>query len=191
VKAHSPGAARFPLNALIYGSMETLVSEDGKDFVQPRMDAKGNLYFIKRPYDDPRLRKRSPITVAKDVLLFPYRLGVAIVHFLNAFSMMFSKKPLITAGGPKREEDMRKMILWGQLVEANENAPAGEDHSWIPKSWQLMRRKPDGSDSVIASGVAAYDLSADGNPVWTNATTIRDGSGVIGKGALIESVVVF
>ena len=70
------------------------------DCLTPRFDAAGALYYIRRPYE---LKPRtSPTHVVKDIALAPFRLVRAFGHFLNAFSMFFSKKPLMTAGGPQK-----------------------------------------------------------------------------------------
>ena len=46
----------------------------------------------------------------------------AIMGFLNFFSMMFANKPLMTAGGPKREgPNPRHVMLWGKMIDAEKN----------------------------------------------------------------------
>jgi hypothetical protein len=121
----------------------------------------------------------SPLKVLADILLFPFRLALAILHFLNFFSIMFSRKPLITAGGPRKEgPDTRTMMLWGKVIDAeralrdSNKSGAGGGKSLVPKTWELVRRSPDGAEWVAARGVVSFDLCANGALVYT------DGSGV-------------
>src|SRR5581483_367799 len=97
--------------------MEIVLNDDDHDLLSPRMRADGSLYFIRRPYlaNGPGV---SPIKVLTDLVLAPFRLIRALAHFLNFFSLMFSQKPLMTAGGPPKEgPDERFMMLWGRLVD--------------------------------------------------------------------------
>jgi hypothetical protein len=175
----------------------TVLEEDEHDLLLPRMTSDGSLLFIRRPYD-PDGRNLSPWKVLLDVALFPYRLIVAIVAFLNWFSHVFARKPLITSGGPPREgPDARYLMLWGKMIDAEKAIRAGREgdgKSLVPATWQLIRRAPDGSEQSLARHVLSFDLAEDGSIIYSNGSTIyqigADGksSGAICTGKMIEHV---
>jgi hypothetical protein len=75
-------------------------------------------------------------------------------------------------------------VLWGKQEE-------GMD--LVPKSWQLCRRSSKGESKVLAAGVLAYDIGADGTIVYTNGSALfllhPDGRKVhVLNEALIEQV---
>jgi hypothetical protein len=179
------------------GKMEMVVEEDDTDALMPRQAKDGSLYFVRRPYQP--LGAAIPFwRYALDTALFPFRLLVAIAGFLNVFSMIFAKKPLMTAGGPEREgPDQRILMLYGQLIDARKQskASASRDGELVPATWVLVRKKPDGSESILAKNVVSYDLCADGGFVYTTGSNIyhvsADGNSTkVGKGQLIERVTV-
>jgi hypothetical protein len=174
-----------------------LLESDQHDYLSPRSGPDGSLYYVRRPYAPAGHIEISPLKVAKDILLFPFRLISAIVHFLDWFSMVFRRKPLITASGPRREgPDSRYMMLWGKMIDA-EKAMRGKGvengNSLVPSTWEMVRRDSGGAERVLARGVVALDLCADGI-IYTNGSEIRhqDFSGderTIAAGRLIERVV--
>jgi hypothetical protein len=160
------------------GEMKTLLEADDKDFLSPRVGADGSLYYITRPYQTLHAPV-SPLKVGKDIVLFPLRLVLAVVHFLDWFSMVFRRKPLLTAGGPPKEgPDARYMMLWGKLVDAEqlhrEHSARGDGRggALVPKTWTLQRRKSDGTDETLASHVVSFDLCPDGSVVYTNGAAV-------------------
>lgn len=175
----------------------TLIEEDEHDCLVPHLAADGNLYFIRRPYEGGQSHV-SPWKVALDVLLFPIRVIIAIVHFLNWFSQVFTRKPLMTAGGPDREgPDARFMMLWGKMIDAEKMMRKGKDgdaRSLVPDTWQLVRRQTsDGSEEVLASGALSFAVAPDKSVIYTNGSAVfrRDASGVSEKlctGKLIQHV---
>jgi hypothetical protein len=176
--------------------MDMLVEEDHFDALVPKMTADGSLYFIRRPYQS-HGQSVSPWKVLTDLLLFPFRLATAIAHFLNFFSILFSKKPLITAGGPPKEgPDERFLLLWGRVLDTQKQLLAnkpGDGGALVPSSWQLVRRAPSGSETVLAKNVLSYDLCADGSLVFTNGAKVfhlldNTPPVEIGQGKLIERV---
>lgn len=149
------------------GEMETLCESNEYDFLQPHMDAKGSLYYIRRPYlpDGPKPPWSKTL---KDVLLFPVRLVRAVIHFLDAFSRLFSQKPLMSAGGPKQEgTDANKLWIHGRLLEMKKSE-GSESHALAPNDWQLVRCSASGEVSVLARSVLAYDLAPDGTLATTD-----------------------
>jgi hypothetical protein len=179
------------------GKMETLIEEDASDALLPRMTAEGDLWFIRRPYETAAVQI-SPWKLALDMLLFPIRLAGAIVHFLDFFSLMFQRKPLISAGGPPREgADQRYMMLWGKLIDARkaQDSKKGDSQALVPASWQLIKRSPSGNEETIAKRVLAYDLCGDGSVVYTDGSTIyhravHGETNQVAQGKLIERVAV-
>jgi len=150
--------------------METLAEDEKLDFLAPKMSADGTLYYIRRPYNEHTRVK--PWRALKDTLLLPFRLLFAFLHFLNFFSMRYSCKKLSTpAGTPRRDLDLKQMMIWGNVIQAGQ---ASEDEAvdLVPSSWQLARRTPGGDEEVLANGVVAYDLASDGTMVYSNGNAI-------------------
>jgi len=179
------------------GKMETLIEEDASDVLLPKLTAGGDLWFIRRPYESAAVHI-SPWKLVLDMLLFPIRLAGAIVHFLDFFSLMFQRKPLISSGGPPREgPDQRYMMLWGKVIDAKkaQNAKKGDSQALVPATWQLIKRSPGGNEEVIARRVLAYDLCPDGGVIYTDGSTVyhrtvHGDTTQIGQGKLIERVAV-
>jgi hypothetical protein len=176
------------------GNLTTVHEEENNDLLLPRVSADGALYFVRRPY---RPHAVSLWRMVMDVLLFPYRVMRAMVHFLDFFSMMFSRKPLLTSGGPKTEgPDARSLMLWGRFIDAEKalrKAKQGDQGPLVPSDWQLVRRADNGEEQVLAKNVLAYDLCPDGSVVHTNGTAIfhRTSSGEsrqLCAGKMIERV---
>ena len=161
----------------------TTLMEDGRyDYLLPRRTADGALYFIRRPYT--AVRSTSPLALAGDILLFPFRLARAIYAFLNLFSVFFAGKPLTTAGGPQQKMDTRHMMLWGRLIDAEKAVRAskkGTPAALVPNTWELLRLQPDGSLQPLAKGVLSFDIAADGTVIYTNGSEVftlgPDGAG--------------
>ena len=176
------------------GELSTLAEHPKFDFLTPRLTADGTLFYIRRPYrTGPDLR---PLAVLKDVVLFPFRLVYAVFQFLQFFSMNYTGKKLTTAGGTKtREMDLKRMMIWGNMVTAAKETPTEEPADLVPKSWELIRRRPDGADEILARGVLAFDLAPDGSAFYTNGNAIfhrlPDGSvRPVVRESMIEQLVV-
>lgn len=156
------------------GRLTTLREDERQDFLLPRPLEDGSLCFIRRRYQ--AHVQPSGLRVLVDVLLIPFRLIWALFGFLNFFAVMFSGKPLLTSGGPKREgPNPRHLMLWGRLVDAEKaekRSGKGEATGLAPKDWELVRCAPDGSEAVLADGVVSYDLCSDGSLVFTNGSDV-------------------
>jgi hypothetical protein len=181
------------------GKVTTVVETDEDDYLLPRQSG-DTLYYIRRPYQPGGNLPVSPWKVAGDVLLFPFRLARAVVHFLNFMSMMFSRKPLMTAGGPPKEgPDQRYVMLWGKMIDAEKLLKKkGGDGSGalVPKDWRLVRRGASGSEEVLATRVVAYDVAPDGTLVYTDGSRVftRDPGAAdwreLLRGRLVERVAI-
>jgi hypothetical protein len=152
----------------------TSVLEDSQtDYMQPKVDMKGNLYFIRRPYEAPRYNTPNAVL---DVLLFPFRLLRAIFHYLNFFSLMYSKKPLTSASGPKVEADLKDILVKGKRIDA-ERAMSKETRvngipSLVPRSWELVQRTEQGENTILATNVASFDIASDDTILYSNGYAV-------------------
>jgi len=150
--------------------METLIEDPQADFLSPQISADGVLHYIRRPHNEHARVK--PLRALKDTLLLPFRVLYAMFQFLNFFSMRYTGKKLNTpAGTPRRELDLKQMMIWGNLVQSQK---AGEDEAMdlVPSSWQLARKTGAGPEEILARGVLAYDLAHDGSIVYSNGSAI-------------------
>lgn len=164
---------------LVAGKLTVLIEQAGFDCLAPRALPEGGLLYIRRPYQ--LHQATSPLRLAGDVLLFPFRLARAVVHFLDAFSRLFSKKPLITAGGPQQTgPDLRMIQLHGRWVQVQRDMARGtalSDKPLVPSDWVLIRRELDGRETTLAKHVVAYDVAADGRVLYSNGSGVFSLSG--------------
>ena len=151
------------------GTLTTVLEDPRQDFLQPRVGPDGSLYFIRRPYEAPRYGVGSAIA---DTLLFPFRLLRAIFHYLNFFSLMYTRKPLTTASGPAMQADLKNILVKGKRLDAEaalrSHARLNGVPSLVPSSWQLIRRSPEGREHVLAKNVASFDFAWDGTILFSN-----------------------
>jgi hypothetical protein len=151
------------------GSLTTILEDPRLDFLQPRVGANGFLYFIHRPYEVPHYGTENALI---DTLLFPFRVVRALFHYLNFFSLMYSRKPLITASGPAVQADLKQILIQGKRLDAEAALRSGVRlngvPSLVPASWQLVCRSPQGQEYVLASHVASFDLASDGTVLFSN-----------------------
>jgi hypothetical protein len=180
-RGHISGQGPYAISRLdIDHVKQTTVLEDPQfDFLVPRIrieDGKEILYFIRRPYKPDGHSAYTPLKLLTDILLFPLRLIRAIFGFLNFFSIMFSQKPLTTAGGPKPEQmDTRHLLLHGKWIDAEKALKAankGQPAALVPASWELFRMTPDGQLHSLATAVLSFDLAPDGTIIYTNGAEV-------------------
>jgi len=150
-----------------------ILENDKYDYLQPKTDAADNIYFIKRPYEYKRGNEGSLGKMLFDFVMFPFRIISSILFFLNDFSLFFSKKPIISAGGPKTEEqDQRFHLIRGRMIDVKKlsgKKSFNEDTAaLVPKNWQLIRQTPAGEETVIANSAVSYDICDDGTIIYTN-----------------------
>lgn len=171
VIAHGP--ASIHMLDLDNNQVVTVREDSGFDFLQPRVDQGGDLYFIKRPYEVHNYNGRS---LFMDTLLFPFRLLRALFHYLNFFSLMYSQKPLTSASGPKVNADLKNLLVKGKRINA-EKALAKENRvsgipSLVPRSWQLVKRNKNGRETILATNVAAFDISSRNEILYSNGYAV-------------------
>ena len=175
----------------------TPVLEDPRyDFLSPRVAADGALFFIRRPYEPPQYNAGN---VVLDTIFFPFRLLRAVFHYLNFFSLMYSRKPLTGANGTPMQADMKDIMLQGKRIDAERalrrEASIGGIPSLVPSSWQLVRRTRGGSEAVVASNVSSFDITPNGTVVYTNgrgmfALDAQGRSSLVSQGDLVGAVLV-
>lgn len=190
------GPASIQMLDLKQSELTTVRGADNFDFLQPKVTPSGDLCFIRRPYEPPRYGTGS---LLMDFLLFPFRLLRAVFHYLNFFSLMYTRKPLTSASGPEVQADLKEMLVKGKRIDA-ENSLRKESRvngvqSLVPKSWQLVRRNRTGEEQVLATNVASYDITADGRIVFTNGYGVfmldaSNDAQVVFRGKLIAEVAV-
>ena len=182
------------------GRMDELFAEEENDLIKPKNDSEGNYYFIRQPYRAPKPQKEP---IWKSVLLFPVRLIKAIVGFLNAFSVLFGGEPLRKnqqRGDTKtKNKSPRELYFEGRLLEAEknekENAESGDKNpSILPRSRVLVKKAPDGSETIIKKGVLDYTFSDEGI-VYSNGKEIiligNDGEEkVIAKASFADNLII-
>ena len=155
------------------GTIETVLESPAHDFMHPRVSDQGILHYIRRPYELPTY---SSSNVLLDTLLFPFRLLRAVFHYLNFFSLMYSRKPLTGAAGPKVQADIKDVILKGRRIDAEQalrrESAINGIASLVPRSWELVSRNRQGQETVLATNVASYDLLADGNIIYSNGRAV-------------------
>lgn len=188
------GPTSLQLLDLESSEIESVLEDPKYDFLQPRVCSTGHLYYLRRPHEAPRYGSKNTLV---DIVMFPFRLLRAIFHYLNFFSMMYTRKPLTGAGGPDMQIDTKELMLKGMRINA-ERALKRERRvngvpSLVPSSWQLVRRTKNGQETVLARHVAAFSINAGDNIVYTNGWGIfqltPNGSATIAQDRVVEEVV--
>lgn len=157
--------------------IEDVLESDKSDFLRPRDDENGNLYYIKRPYGT----KSSNTDILIDILMFPIRIIKGIGGFLNAFTTLFGGESLRTNSANRAEKAKQKsekeLFIDGNKINAEkaikENAQRGEKYPGIiPHSWELIKKTPDGTETVIYRGVLDYALCKDSSVIVSNGRAL-------------------
>jgi len=155
------------------GDLEEVASESGRDLLQPRKTEDGTLYYIRKPYES-GVPQASLLGSLRDTALFPFRIARAVFQYFNLFSMMYTGKPLVTSkGAVQRRMDPRQLFIHGNLAQAH-MAQTAEDEAqaMVPSSWELIRRTPNGTTTVLARNVLAFDLASDGSALYSDGVAI-------------------
>ncbi len=142
----------------------TEITEDSRyNYVKPYSAADGSVYYIRRPYAAATSAKRGNCLL--DILLLPIRLLKALFGFLNIFSMKYSGSTLRSGGSAAKKKSEADLYIEGNLINAAESLRqnGGEDYPGIiPRSWELVRRTPDGREAVVRRGVLSYCPDGEG-----------------------------
>lgn len=156
--------------------IETILESEYYDFIFPKINKNNELYFIKRPYELPEhLKDSSILDYIFDIILFPFRLLRAIFYFLNKMSLIFSNKPLTTAGKKVEvDNNFNHMLLRGKFIDLDKlqkENKGSKFFSLVPSSWELVKKSGE-KYSIIAKNVVSYDISNDEEIIYTNGSTI-------------------
>lgn len=160
---YSPAAvARYDVQS---GRMENVAEHEKYDYLVPREDKDGCLWYIRQPYHS---QEEGNGNILLDTLLFPVRIVKAIGGFLNVFSMRYGGESLRSGGNARsRQKSERDLFFEGNLLHAEknlkENQKSGEEYPGVfPRSRVLIRRSPAGEETVMARGVLDYCLCEEG-----------------------------
>jgi hypothetical protein len=157
------------------GEITTLLTEDKYDFLSPKDDEQGNIYCIRRPYRAPGYT--SPIKMLWYVVTFPVRLIIAILRFLDAFTKLFSREPMRTAGPsvqlPVKNKYVRVLGQTIDMAKVRRNARFSNEPSLVPKSWELIKLDKQGKISVISKRVSSFDIDDNNQVHITNGFRVK------------------
>ena len=188
------GPASIQLLNTEKGEVTPVLENDRFDYVDPKVSKQGDLYFIRRPYERPQYKTSNFVV---DTLMFPFRLLRAVFHYLNFFSLMYSREPLTSASSPYVEADMKEIMLKGKRINAEEALKKGHNiqgvPSLVPKSWELVRRNNNGNETVLAQSVLSYAINDDDQVIYSNGSGAfllqNDASNLLFKDALVTEVI--
>lgn len=160
-------------------TMSEIIADDAYDFLHPHEDKQGNLYYIKQPYGGEK--PKSGITF-KDVVMFPYRLIKGLFGFLNFFATVFGGESLKgndnSFDNTKTKNRSKKdIIIEGNIINAEKmnkiNSESDDNNSGImPLSRALIMRSPDGSEEIVKKGVLDFNLTENGEIIFSNGRHI-------------------
>ena len=150
-----------------------LVGSESVSCSSPRITADRTLYYLRRPVVKPRVHLGHLLL---SVLLFPFRLILAVFQWFNFFSLRYTGKPLVSSGNARsKQADIKRAAILGNLASAAADARDDEDEvdSPTPNDWQLVARSRSGEEHVVARGVACFDVYPDGSIVWSDGRTLH------------------
>ncbi len=177
------------------GEVHEVLGDDRTDYLLPRDDAQGNVYCIRRPWKSRTSGGFREALVG--ALLFPFRFLMAVVGFLNAFTMLFNRdmKP---AGGPNLPPaNQDKFVrVFGQTISMarlSRSADSRGETALVPGNYELIRVSAQGDLEVLARNVSWFDVQPDGAVEYTNGFRVRriapgGDAEVVFKHPLIESL---
>ncbi len=168
--------APFAIEKLDFAQQDvlTLAADPKSDLLSPRIGADGWLYYIRRPY---RSFGRSFHLgqFLKDLVLIPFRLVYAIFQWCSFFTQIHTGKPLMASSTGQKVQP-RVLKAWGDWITPelirDRDLREADAPSLVPRSWQLVRQPVQGEPELLAEGVLAYDVAADGTVIYTNGSAI-------------------
>lgn len=157
------------------GSLYEMYADERYDYIKPFSASDGSLYYIRRPYSKGR-SERAPLGCLLDAVMLPVRLVQALFGFLNVFSAKYSGKTLSRSDTKRKAE--KDLIIEGNLINAERELKANEregdkNPGIIPRSWELRKLSPDGTDLLVKAGVLAYRINEkSGDILVSNGSSI-------------------
>ncbi len=163
-RAHDFGPSTIQELNLDSGTMACLAEDPECDFLSPQKTADGTLYYIRRPH--PKEEGVRPAHALMDTVLMPFRVVSGIVQFITFLAIRPTARP----------------------QEKSKPVPSRA----VPAAWELVRQPAAGEPEVLARGVRAFDLTAEGSVIYTDGNAVRrltnDGSEQILLGSWIEQI---
>jgi hypothetical protein len=173
------------------GEIRTLLGDRQHDYLSPQVGLDGKLYCIRRPYKGNGLLGLQ--SLASGWLRAPARLFGAISSWL---SMGAPGKPQPPINDPDLvSPDPGKGLIAGNLIDVRQlrkdAALRGEiDTDIVPRTWLLVETSvinPSAAEAkVLAKGVIAFDITADGVVYFSNGSAIFKLPPGGGKPELVE-----
>ena len=71
-------------------NLTTVLEHGDYDFLAPREDRSGNLWYIRRPYE--RTASEVAFDAGKSALVFPWRVAKGVFGYLDLFSKIYAKR---------------------------------------------------------------------------------------------------
>ncbi|MCL2566312.1 MAG: hypothetical protein FWE24_11005 [Defluviitaleaceae bacterium] len=163
------------------GDFEEILTGDKYDYSSPFEDKNGYLYYIRRPYKQSRDKMSF-----KDFVLAPFRILRAFGAMLDLFTRRYTGESLKTSGANPAKLDTKspqQIFIDGNLYEADkilkENAAAGDKNpGYAPRSWELVKRTPEGEEQVVQKSVMSY-MVTDAGIVYSNGKYIISDTGAV------------
>ncbi|MCK0153795.1 hypothetical protein MWU49_08780 [Alcanivorax sp. S6407] len=189
------GNASIQMLDMASRNVTPILEDRDTDYLNPRVAPNGDLLFIRRPFDQPNYGYADS---AVDTVLLPFRLLRALFHFLNFFSLMYSRKPLTSADNPGQQADVKEILLQGKRVDAEKALREGGKvqgiPSLVPANWELVAKTRHGDVQVLANHVCDFDVFEDGTIIYSNGQGVfsvhHDGTqGLVFSGELVAQVV--
>jgi hypothetical protein len=143
------GAGPFAVHLLDLDSneMQCLAQDPKFDFLGPRIDSDGTLYYIRRPFHNGP-QPVNPWAALYRTVLLPFRILWVTAMLIDFFVERGTGQPLFFAKSD------------------------GKKPPKTPSSWLLMRQKPTLDAETIAEGAQSFDLSGDGSVIYSNGVDI-------------------
>ncbi len=181
------------------GSMEEFLSAPDTDFLRIKDDSFGNVYYIRQPYGGEQKKEGMKIS---DIFFFPFRLIKGFFGWLNFMCTIWGGEPLKSGsdGLPSplkaKQRSQRDIIIDGNILNAERLAKeedGKEDEPLLPKSRVLIKREPDGNETVLKKGVLDYAVTEKGKVIISDGRRLimLDGEKetVITKASLAMNIV--
>ena len=148
---------------------EELLSDGKYDYIKPSTDEKGNIYFIRKPYEEDG-GSTSVLGCLTDILFFPVRLVGGIIGFFNFLSVIFSGKNLRksrdNAPAKTRKKSDGRIYIEGHAINAakelKKNSSGSEKYPGIiPSSYELCKRLVDKTINQFNEEILPLGFRAD------------------------------
>lgn len=174
------------------GDLTEVFAEEDADYLRPKIGPDGLLYFIRRPWKQPKQKRLTLGDKIKNVGAFFKGIG-RLFQFIGDPEGAAKRQPRIAG---QKDEGQQKRMLEGVLVDVARVSDAKTDddeHGCVPDAWVLMRREDDGSLTELVKGVADYDFDGDALVYSDGRRIIRLDDGrknVLHKAVFIPRIVV-